>query len=445
MNAIELRRKHAELVEAAEALIPKEGEPTDENRSAFDAKMAEANKVAEDMKRQEALDAAKAKLATEKAEERKVEEKKVEPRVEVSIPHSTRMFKTPEELRSAYITGRMFQSMFLSDDSAKKDEARRWLKDNSEEYRAAMSGSANLVGGTLVPDEFSNRVLDQAEQYGATKAACRRAGGVWPMSSDTLTVPRITSGLTVYHTGDGDASTESRPGTDALTLVAKKIGVLVRIPRSLIEDSAIDTAAKVIELGGRKLGEQEDDCAWNGDGSSTYYGIQGYRGLVGTASKCTAPGSANTVDNVGEVTENCIGLMLGTLPEWAENNAEWFCPKAVWGADLERLGRANGTASYEVSMGVKPKKMFRGMPVNIVQKVAAGTTDFSSAVFPLFYGDIGQALMFGERRGVEVRQSEHRYFEYDQIGIIVQERVDMVWVGIESTSAASAMVCLVGN
>lgn len=445
MTVLELRRKYAATVEAAEALIPKEGEPTEEQRKAFDAKMAEAAVVESDVKRQEALDVAKAAMVKDKAEERKVEEAKKEVRVEVSIPHSSRLFSTPAELRAAYVTGRMLQASMLDPASPKREESLRWLRDNSEEYRAAMSGAANLVGGTLVPDEFSGKVLDQAERYGATKAACRRAGGVWPMSSDTLIVPSISSGLTAYNPGDVDAATESRPGTSAVTLVAKKLSVLCRIPRSLLEDAVIDAAAKVVELGGRVLGEKEDDCAWNGDGSQTYYGFFGYRNKAGAGSRVTAPGGANTVDNVGEVTENCIGLMLGTLPDWAENNAEWFCPKAVWGADLERLGRANGTASYDVSMGTKPKKMFRGIPVNVIQKVAAGTTDFSSAIFPLFYGDIGQALLIGERRGIEVRRSEERYFEYDQVGIMVSERLDMVWFGIDHASVASAMLHLYGN
>lgn len=210
----------------------------------------------------------------------------------------------------------------------------------------------------------------------------------------------------------------------------------------------MDAAEKVADSAARGLGNKEDDAAWNGDGTSTYGGIFGFRIKQGAGSRITAPGAGNSVDNVGELTDACMGAMISKLPEWADGpNCAWYAPRAVWGLDLCRLARAAGgaTVSELQKTGFKNKE-YGGYPVHIIQKVAASTgTDFSSIIFPLFFGDIGKALIWGDKRQITVMQSRERYLEYDQIGILVTERLDMNWVGIDGASDAGAMIALYGN
>jgi hypothetical protein len=42
-----------------------------------------------------------------------------------------------------------------------------------------------------------------------------------------------------------------------------------------------------------------------------------------------------------------------------------------------------------------------------------------------FFGDLPKAAMMGERRGVTIKRSDHRYFENDQIGLLGTERFDI--------------------
>ena len=62
------------------------------------------------------------------------------------------------------------------------------------------------------------------------------------MQSDTLVIPRRTGGVTAYFFQDDDGTgiTESAQGWDNITLSAKKLGVLARVGRDLVEDAVIN-------------------------------------------------------------------------------------------------------------------------------------------------------------------------------------------------------------
>ena len=51
--------------------------------------------------------------------------------------------------------------------------------------------------------------------------------------------------------------------------------------------------------------------------------------------------------------------------------------------------------------------------------------------------------MMGERRGVTIKRSEHRYFENDQIGLLGTERFDVNVHDMGDTATAGPLVSLV--
>jgi hypothetical protein len=51
----------------------------------------------------------------------------------------------------------------------------------------------------------------------------------------------------------------------------------------------------------------------------------------------------------------------------------------------------------------------------------------------------------GERRGIRVKTSDDRYFEYDQIGIQATERVDIVVHDVGDATTAGPIVALIGE
>ena len=101
-----------------------------------------------------------------------------------------------------------------------------------------MSVGVNTAGGFTVPEEMSSAIIDLREEYGVF----RRESKVVPMSADTKTVPRRTSGLTAYFVDENSAVTESTKGWDQVMLVARKIAALAKYSSELDEDSIISMA-----------------------------------------------------------------------------------------------------------------------------------------------------------------------------------------------------------
>jgi hypothetical protein len=64
-----------------------------------------------------------------------------------------------------------------------------------------------------------------------------------------------------------------------------------------------------------------------------------------------------------------------------------------------------------------------GFPVVFAQKLPITTPGSGKPMF--FFGDLSKASALGERRGVTIKRSDHRYFENDQIGLLGTERFDI--------------------
>ena len=68
------------------------------------------------------------------------------------------------------------------------------------------------------------------------------------------------------------------------------------------------------------------------------------------------------------------------------------------------------------------QKRLLGFDVVIAQKLPITLASQTTKAM-LFFGDLTKAAMMGERRGVTIKRSDHRYFENDQIGLLGTERV----------------------
>jgi HK97 family phage major capsid protein len=115
------------------------------------------------------------------------------------------------------------------------EKAFRWCQNQDMEVRA-MSEGVNTKGGVLVPDELSQRIIDNRESYGVM----RQNAYIEPMGSDVKNISRQTGGNTAYFVGEGADLTESDAAYDNVKLVAKKLAVSTRISSELEEDADID-------------------------------------------------------------------------------------------------------------------------------------------------------------------------------------------------------------
>lgn len=81
---------------------------------------------------------------------------------------------------------------------------------------------------------------------------------------------------------------------------------------------------------GEGFAEKEDDCLFNGDGTSTYRGIVGVRPKPGDGTHAAGAVDATSGDNTlpGIVADD-LDTLMSKLPKYALKNAKWYVSQAA--------------------------------------------------------------------------------------------------------------------
>lgn len=263
--------------------------------------------------------------------------------------------------------------------------------------------SDNAQGGFLVFDELDMEMIDLREQYGVF----RRNARVVPMSSETSSRIRRTGGLTSYFVGEDGSGTSSTATWDRVNLTAKERMVLGMMTNSVAEDAVIDLADWLTSEIAYAFSVQEDDCGFNGDGTSTYGGIVGVRSKF-TNLDTTIANIAGLVVGAGnaysELTLANFNDVVGKLPLYARARgmAKWYVSSTFYGSVMQKLQYAAGGATIEgIGGGTGPS--FLGFPVELSQSMPA--TEGNSQVCAIL-GDLALAADFGDRRGTTISFSD---------------------------------------
>lgn len=318
------------------------------------------------------------------------------------------------------------KSMFRTgEEPALVQKAVKYCKDFNILVKAQSEGT-NTAGGYLVPLEFSRDIIDLREMYGVF----RRFAKVVPMMSDQKLVPRRRSGLTVYNPGEGSAITESQKGWDMVTLAAKKFAVLALYSSELDEDSMINIGDDLAGEISYAFSNKEDECGFNGDGTSTYFGITGARkklqnlsATVGDIAGLVVATGTGYASSWGATVLTDFNAVIGKLPQFAETpRAGWFCHKAYWATVMQKLAlAAGGVTASEIREGSRTPT-FLGYPVNIAQVLPKSP---AVSQIPVLLGDLYLASTFGDRRAVTLAYSTDYKFAEDQLAIRGIQRVDI--------------------
>lgn len=322
-----------------------------------------------------------------------------------------------------------------------EDEAsRQFCREHGIVLKRAQSESDNESGGFLVPTEFENVLIDLRLEYGVF----RRNANVVPMSSLRKERPRRKGGLKAYPIGARGSNrrlTESKKGWDLVGLDAKKWGVLAKYEEELSDDSVIAMADDLAGEIAYAFTSVEDECGFLGDGSSDFHGITGLipklQGLSGTVGQIAGIQVASGNQWSEIVLLDILGL-VGKLPSFARKSGQvkWYCSNEFWATVLCRIALLlGGSAVAEVQNEITP--VFLGKPVEITEVMPH--TEANSQV-PLLYGNLAQAAMFGDRRGVTIKMTDSNDtdFEEDLMAIKGTERFDVNVHDVGNADASAA-------
>ncbi len=318
--------------------------------------------------------------------------------------------------------------------------AAAWCRDNGIAIIKAQAEGVNTAGGFLVPIELMRTIISLREERGAFRSSAR----VVPMSDDVASIPRRTGGLTAYFVAENNAITESQGLWGNVGLTAKKLATLTRSSSELDEDAVIDLGVWFASEVAYAFAGKEDDCGFNGDGTSTYSGMLGVTTLLldGThnAGKVVA---ASGHDTFAEIDLIDLTNLIGKLPAYALPTARWFTSSMGFAAVFCRLASTAGGIIMQ-NIGGRMMPTFLGWPIQLAQALPQVVTDLSGQVMLLF-GDLSLAATLGESRGVTVARTENRYLEFDQIAWRASERVDINVHDLGDNTTAGPIVGLVGE
>jgi HK97 family phage major capsid protein len=324
----------------------------------------------------------------------------------------------------------------------KNEPALARCKDLGVPIQRAAGETIGSAGAFVVPPDLSKAILDLRDVYGAF----RRRARIVPMASDNTLVPRRPGGTSAFFIAENATATETTAVVDQLSLTAKKIGSLVRIPSELEEDSGgeiVDFVANEIALA---FALKEDDCAFNGDGTSTYgkmYGI-GAIALDGNHNKAkvTAASGHNTFLTLDGTD---LGNLMSAVQAAAIPNAAFFCSQTCFTQTFCRLAAAAGGGFLESMLvdGISTP-FYLGFPVILSQKLPLISSTLTTKVM-LAFGDMYLGAALGQRRGITLARSPERYMDQDQIAVLGTERFHSVIHGIGDNTNTGAIAALVGN
>jgi HK97 family phage major capsid protein len=348
-----------------------------------------------------------------------------------------------EAMTKAYRFGQWFMGAVMHEAMPTKSmfvKAQQWCKANgipietTTEIKAASEG-VDADGGALVPPEFDNTIIDLKEKFGTFRPNSK----VVPMARETKTVPRRTGGLTAYFVGEGATITDSTKQWDNVNLVAKKMAALAIFSSELQEDAIINIADDLAFEIAYAFANKEDECGFNGDGTSTYGGITGViQKLLGLSS--TIGDIAGLVVGTGntyvELTLADFNAVVGRLPQYADTaNAKWFMHKTFYHQVAEKLAlAAGGVTSSEVSAGMRTFR-FLGYPVQFAQVLPKA--EANSQVCALL-GDLALASKFGDRRQTTVFLDPYSKTATDQLQIRGTQRIDINVHDVGNASATAS-------
>jgi HK97 family phage major capsid protein len=132
------------------------------------------------------------------------------------------------------------------------------------------------------------------------------------------------------------------------------------------------------------------------------------------------------------------GAMAKYIP-YAGANPEWYISHAGYHSSMARLKVAGGGNTIsDIQAGMRPE--FLGYPVNITQVLPGGLGTTSQTV--AYFGDLSFGCAMGDARDLTIMQSEHRYFEYDQVGVRATKRWDIQVHGRGTATSGGPIIAL---
>lgn len=283
------------------------------------------------------------------------------------------------------------------------------------------TGSA---GGFLVPEEFAAEVNRVVEDFGLVPKLARK----FPMSTDTLNVPRLASSVTVYYPGEATAGTASQPVFEQVVLASKTLVGITPMSNELLADANVSVVDLLVELFAEAIGGMLDQQGFAGTGSP-FTGI-----LVDSGVTVVQPANGTGASTfTGASTPAQARTLISNVKPWALQGAAFIMHRTVWG--LMQVVEPSAGAGYAISAA------------NPVLTGAAMTQGYPNAMagtlwgYPVYLSDKMPSTTAVSTKYIIFGNLKHLYMGVrNEMGVTISQEASVAGVSLFETNQSAVRV-----
>ena len=327
--------------------------------------------------------------------------------------HGTyRAFAGPDADKEAYEAGQLVIATMAPGDpqynlTERKKTAWQYCVDHGMIRADAQTADDADKGGYLVPDGFSRAIIRVVDSVGIA----RQVADVIPLETETLTMSKRATGVTVYAPAEAATITTSEMTWKPLALAVTDRATLTRVSVKLLRSAVTNIADRIAEEIGFAAAFQQDNEFINGDGTSTYFGETGLVSGIGSAGVFTPAAGQSTWLLLTLASYN---QTMALLPSKYWQSPSWITSPAHYNTTMVRLAAAAGGNTIQTVEGGATRPSFLGYPVLFTDQMPTATAvSTTSALF----GNYRAAAIIGDRVGISIASSSEVYFASGEVAI----------------------------
>jgi HK97 family phage major capsid protein len=296
------------------------------------------------------------------------------------------------------------------------DTARRGLGLST---RAALG-----TGDVALPTVYGGELRELISEFGVARRVMTR----YPIGRGTAKPPRMGTRPAFSSVAMSGAIGEKSPQVSFASLESHKVGGLLRIPRELEEQAAVDMGQFIARYAAVEFARAEDQWAFNADGTATYENVAGVVSVATTNGKKvqlavgkTKPSDVTLADirNVRTVVNKaCLNGRRGAY--FMDSTWETFLPSLRTAGDpyfYQRL--ADGTALLD------------GYPIVWTDVLTPYGTAANVGAACMVFGALGFWWM-GEHGHPRIDTSDQVFFVNDQLAVRCIEEIDFDYMASDA-------------
>ena len=283
-------------------------------------------------------------------------------------------------------------------------ESRRLTTRSKLEQRMTTTDGA---GGETIPEGFMPQWELSLLAFGGmrqTSEIFRTAGGEdmpWPTTDDTSQTGELMT--------EGSAASTQDVATASVVFGAFKYGSkVIKVSFELMQDSAFNLMAELGRIGGTRVGRITNTHFTTGDGSSKP------RGLITAAGVGVTAASATVI-----TTDELFDLLHSVDPAYRMPGGTGWQMHDQTAKHIRTKKDQDDQYLWQPGLQAGQPDMLLGYPVTVNQDIAQIATTNKVMAFGAL-----DKYKIREVGSVRLRVTEDRYWEEDNIGFMVVERVD---------------------